>query len=90
MDNDGLYISHGIDNHALVVIRQDSGRTLWVRDFATIGSALDILQDDVLQGQKRSEIESQLSVKRGFFTEEYGVPEDGLGGSAFQKYTLTK
>jgi hypothetical protein len=36
MYEDGLYISHGPKNSALVVIREDGGNTLWIRNFATV------------------------------------------------------
>jgi hypothetical protein len=86
MYHDGLYITHGIEGHALVIVREDNGSSLWLRDFASVESALDVLDDDVLMQHKRSDIESSLSGKRGFYTAEYEKPEDGLRGCAFKKY----
>jgi hypothetical protein len=85
---DGLYMSHGSDGNVLTVIVEDNRRTLWVRNFATKDSVLDILEDDVLSGHDRSAIASHLSTKKGFYTDEYKVPEDGLKGCAFMKYVL--
>ncbi len=61
MFKDGLFMSHGVDGTVLTVIREDNGRTLWVRNFATKESVLDVLEDDVLSGHERSAIASYLS-----------------------------
>lgn len=85
MSNDGLYITHGIEGRTLVIVREDNGSTLWLRDFASAQSALDVLEDDVLMQHKRSDIESSLSGKRGFYTTEYEEPDDGLRGVRLQE-----
>jgi hypothetical protein len=88
MDKDGLYMSHGADGRLLTVISEDNRRTLWVRNFATRESALDILADEVLSGHDRSAIASYLSAKKGFFTDSYNVPEGSFKDYAFLKYVL--
>jgi hypothetical protein len=88
MFTDGLYISHGIEGRALAIIRENNGATLWVRDFVTVKSALDILEDDILARHERLDIEVLLPSRRGFYTAEFNEPEEGLDGYAFQKYTL--
>ena len=85
---DGLYMSHGSDGNVLTVIVEDNRRTLWIRNFATKDSVLDILEDDVLSGHQRDAIASHLSAKKGFYTDEYNIPEDGFKGCAFLKYVL--
>lgn len=67
MYEDGLYISHGPENRALAVIREDGGKTLWVRNFATADSALDIMEDNILAESDRSEIEQELARHKGYF-----------------------
>ena len=88
MNSDGLYITHGIEGHALTIIRENNGATLWVRDFASIESALDILDEDILVMHERSEIESVLSRRQGFYTAEFTEPEEGFNGYAFMQYIL--
>jgi hypothetical protein len=88
MYKDGLFMSHGVDGTVLTVIREESGRTLWVRNFATKESVLDILEDDVLSGHDRSDIASYLSAKKGFFTDNYNEPEGSFKDCAFLKYVL--
>jgi hypothetical protein len=85
---DGLYMSHGTDGTVLTIIVEDNRKTLWVRNFATKESVLDILEDDVLSGHDRSGIASHLSAKKGFYTDNYNEPEDGFKGCAFLKYIL--
>ena len=86
MHKDGLYVSHGPDKHTLVIIREDNGRTLWVRDFVTIESALDILEDDVLCGHNRANILSNVTGNRGFFTDDFNEPEGGFSACSFIRY----
>jgi hypothetical protein len=64
--SDGLYITHGIEGRALTIISENNGSTLWLRDFATLQSALDILEDDILAPHERSDIEVPPSRRRGF------------------------
>ncbi len=90
MTRDGLYISHGPDRHALVVIRQEDGRVFWVRDFASIGSAIDVVEDDVLSNHNRADILASVSGNKGFFTADVVEPEDGFFGCSFKRYTLSK
>lgn len=47
MYEDGLYISHGPKNSALAVIREDGGNTLWIRNFATVDYALNIMEENM-------------------------------------------
>jgi hypothetical protein len=88
MHKDGLYMSHGADGTLLTVICEDNRRTLWVRNFATYNDALNVLEDDVLNGHDRSAIASYLSAKKGFYTDNYNVPEGGFKDCAFLKYIL--
>ncbi|MBB6143061.1 hypothetical protein HNQ77_001005 [Silvibacterium bohemicum] len=87
MYEDGLYISHGPENHALAVIREDNGQTLWIRNFATAESALDIMKDNILAELDRPEIEQELNRRKGHFSAELQRPEDGYKEVAFQRYT---
>jgi hypothetical protein len=89
MYEDGLYISHGPENRALAVIREDGGETLWIRNFATINSALDIMEDNILAKSDRSAIEQELARHKGYFLENPERPEDGYKEIAFLRYTLT-
>lgn len=89
MLKDGLYLNHGADKHALVVIRENNGRTLWVRDFVSVEMALNVLEDDVLSGHSRANILSKLGGNRGFFTESFDKPEGGFSDCAFQCYVLS-
>jgi hypothetical protein len=77
MYEDGLYISHGPENYALAVIREDNGQTLWIRNFATAESALDIMEDNILAEVDRSEIEQELNRRKGYFSAKLQRPEDG-------------
>ena len=47
MYEDGLYISHGPKNSALAVVREDGGNTLWIRNFATVDYALNIMEENM-------------------------------------------
>lgn len=87
-DKDGLYISHGSDGRALTVIVEDNRRTLWIRNFATKDSVLDILEEEVLGGHEREAIASYLNAQKGFYTDSYNVPPGGLKSHAFLKYVL--
>jgi hypothetical protein len=70
----------------LTIIRENNGATLWLRDFATVQSALDILEDDILAPHERSDVEFPLSRRRGFYTAEFNEPEEGFDGYAFRRY----
>jgi hypothetical protein len=87
MYEDGLYISHGPENRALAVIREDNGETLWIRNFATEKYALDIMEDNILADLDPAEIEQELSRGKGYFSAEIQRPEDGYKEIAFQRYT---
>jgi hypothetical protein len=89
MHNDGLYLSHGPDEHALVVIREDDGATLWIRDFVTAGAAIDILQEDILSLHRPSAIRESLVNNKGFFIKEVVEPEDGYAACSFSRYLLS-
>ena len=89
MYKDGLYISHGPENTALAVIRENGGNTLWIRNFATVDSALDIMEDNILAESDRSEIEQELARHKGYFLATPERPEDGYKEIAFLRYTLT-
>jgi hypothetical protein len=89
MYKDGLYLSHGSEKHALVIVREENGSTLWLRDFVTVEAALDILEDEVLSEHSRGEILSNLSGRRGFFTENVVKPEGGFSDYAFLRYVLS-
>ena len=88
MYKDGLHMLHGVDGAVLTIIREDNGKTLWIRNFATKESVLDILEDDVLSEHKRDAIASYLSAKKGFYTDNYNEPEGGFKDCAFLKYVL--
>ena len=85
---DGLYMSHGSDGSVLTVIVEDNRRTLWIRNFATKDSVLDILEEEVLDGHEREAIASYLNAKKGFYTDEYNAPPGGFKSHAFMKYGL--
>jgi hypothetical protein len=89
MYEDGLYISHGPENRALAVIREDGGETLWIRNFATTESALNIMMDDniILAESDRSEIEQQLARQKGYFSATPKRPKDGYKEIDFWRYT---
>jgi hypothetical protein len=89
MYEDGLYICHGPENRALAVIREDGGKTLWIRNFATVDSALDIMEDNILAESDRLEIEQELARHKGYFLATPERPEDGYKEIAFLRYTLT-
>lgn len=89
MYEDGLYISHGPKNGALAVIREDGGNTLWIRNFATVDYALSIMEENILAESDRSEIEQELSRRKGYFLATPERPEDGYKEIAFRRYTLT-
>jgi hypothetical protein len=88
MFEDGVYLSHGAQGHVLVIVREDGGATLWVRDFASVETALGLICDDILVEHERSAVASRLSGGRGFYTAEYEEPEDGFGACSFKKYAL--
>jgi hypothetical protein len=88
MFSDGLYITHSIEGRALAIVRENNGATLWVRDFASVESALDILDEDILAMYERSDLESALSRKQGFYAAEFNEPEEGFNGYAFLRYIL--
>jgi hypothetical protein len=85
---DGLYMSHGSNGNVLTVIVEDNRRTLWIRNFATKDSVLDILEEEVLDGHERDAIASHLNAKNGFYTDAYNVPPGGFKSHAFMKYVL--
>jgi hypothetical protein len=89
MHEDGLYISHGPMNSALAVIREDGGNSLWVRNFATVDYALNIMEENILAESDRSEIEQELARCKGYFLATLERPEDGYKEIAFRRYTLT-
>ncbi len=88
MFSDGLYITHGIEGRALAIVRENNGATLWVRDFASVESALDILDEVVLAMYERSDLEKTLSERQGFYTAEFKEPEEGFNGYASLRYVL--
>jgi hypothetical protein len=89
MEKDGLYMSHGPEGRVLAVIREGNGQTVWIRNFATKESVLDILEEEVLQGHERSAISDYLSSKKGFYTDNFETPEGGFRSHAFMKYVLS-
>ena len=89
MHQDGLYLSHGQEKHALVVVRQDNGHTLWLRDFVSTSAALDVLEEDVLSNHNLAAIRESLVGNKGFFTTEFIEPEDGFAACSFRRYVLS-
>ena len=87
-DKDGLYMSHGSDGNVLTVIVEDNRRTLWIRNFATKDTVLDILEEEVLDGHERDAIASYLNAGKGFYTNAYNVPPGGFQSHAFLKFVL--
>ena len=67
----------------------DGGETLWIRNFATVDSALNIMEDNILAESDRSEIEQELARHKGYFLATPERPEDGYKEIAFLRYTLT-
>jgi hypothetical protein len=90
LQEEGLHILPSKDGHALAVIVQDKGQTLWLRNFASIGDLLGILDDDVLEKHDRSGISEEFKKKGTYFSKTYGEPEDGLTDVAFKKYVLSR
>jgi len=74
MDKDGLYLLSGPDKRILGLIVENNRQNVWLRYFATMESALDILEDDVLSGHERTAVLSHLK-KGGFYTDSYEIPE---------------
>ena len=83
-----LYISHGPANRALAVIREDRGDTLRIRNFETINSALDIMEENILAESDRSVIEQELARRKGYFLTAPERPEDGYKEIGFLRYSL--
>ncbi len=86
MYKDGIYLHHGPDNHALAIIREDTGQTIWLRDFVNVEAALNVLEDEVLDQHDREAIEQELARHKGLFTSEIEPREDGYKDHAFTKY----
>ncbi len=88
MYKDGLYISHGPENRALAVVRENGGVTLWIRNFEMIKSALDIMEESILAESDRSVIEQELARRKGYFTIAPERPEGGYKEIGFLRYSL--
>ena len=87
LQRNGLHLHKGPDDHALAVIVEAEGRTIWLRNFATFQSALDILEDEILEGYDRDAIEAELTRHNAHFA-EIEQREDGYKGHAFKRYVL--
>lgn len=88
MYQDGLYLSHSPENHVLAVIRENGGDTLWIRNFETISSALDIMEENILAESDLSVIEQELARRKGYFLVAPERPEDGYKEIGFLRYFL--
>ena len=88
--DDGLYIMHSVDGHAFVLVKQGMGDSLWIRDFVSVKYALDLLTDHdmILSEDERTNIESSLVGRHGFYTTDFKVPEEGWCKRSFRKYIL--
>jgi hypothetical protein len=89
--DDGLYIMHSIDGHAFVLVKQEKGESLWIRDFASVKYALDLLTSDdmILSEDKRANIENSLAGRHGFYTTDFKMPDEGWYKCSFRNYVLT-
>lgn len=88
LTNDGLYIFHGPNDHAIVIICQNKGKTLWIRDFASCESALDVIDDDdvLAEAPDRSQIENELAQKRSFYIKTYREPKGGFAACYLKQF----
>ena len=68
--------------------RQSRGNSRDIRNFATVDSALDIMEDNILAESDRSEIEQELARHKGYFLATPERPEDGYKEIAFLRYSL--
>jgi hypothetical protein len=89
LQRNGLYLHHGPENHALAVIVEGGGRTIWVRDFVNSEYALNVPEDEVLEDYDRGAIEGTLNRHKAYFT-EIEPREDGYKDHAFKKYVLAE
>lgn len=85
LHKDGFYICHSPEGRALVIVSQNHGRDIWLREFATHELALNALEDDVLEGYDRADIEAELKAKRGFFTSDIGEPDENLARAIYRR-----
>jgi hypothetical protein len=87
LQRNGLHLHKGPDDHALAVIVEAEGRTIWLRNFANFQYALDILEGEILEDYDRDAIEAELARHNAYFT-ELEPREDGYKDHAFQRYVL--
>lgn len=90
LSDDGLYIMHSADGHTFVLVKQEGERSLWIRDFASVKYALDMLtfDDMILAEGERANIDGLLAGRHGFYTTDFRVPEGGWRRCSFLKYAL--
>ena len=86
--NETAYICTRPRDHALAVIVEAEGTTIWRRNFATFQSALDILEDEILEDYDRDAIEAELAKHKAYFT-QIEPRENGYKDHAFKRYVLT-
>ncbi|HZL49373.1 MAG TPA: hypothetical protein VFC37_00330 [Terracidiphilus sp.] len=87
LQRNGLHLHKGSDGHALAVIVEGEGKTIWLWNFATFQSALDVLEDEILEEYDRNAIEAEIAKNKAYFT-EIESREGGYKDHAFKRYVL--
>jgi hypothetical protein len=87
LQRNGLHLHKGPDDHALAVIVEGQGRTIWLRNFVTFQTALDILEEGILADYDRDAIEAELESHDAYFA-EIEPRQDGYKDHAFKRYIL--
>jgi hypothetical protein len=94
LQKEGLYLFTGPNvsfpspsSNSLAVIVEDSGKTIWLRNFVSPEYALNVLDEDVLEDFDRDVIESELK-RNGAYFAEIERREGGYKDHAFQRYVL--
>jgi hypothetical protein len=87
LQRNGLHLHKGPDDHALAVIVEGYGRIIWLRNFATFQTALDILEEEILEDYDRDAIEAELATHNAYFI-EIETRQDGYKDHAFKRYVL--
>jgi hypothetical protein len=84
---EGLHLFQRPNKSLLVIICSDEGATIKLREFVTAQFALDALEDDVLAGHNRAEIEASLQRDKSWSTSEDRAPDENL---KLDEYHLAK
>ena len=87
-NQDGLYLFRSQDDRVLVIIREEDGATLKLREFVNVKYALDAIEDDILEGHDRQAIEEELKRHNSYFTSEDNPPDENLALSVYERTKL--